>query len=80
MIYSGDLGTPPPQLLPDEQLNRLAIRVQPSENGQQLHPASRINFGNAYTVEHNIEVQDLGVVSPDHQPTLQAYFRESMMR
>jgi hypothetical protein len=40
-----------------------SIRVDSDVPGQELHPASRVNFGKVYTVEHNIKVKPYGVVN-----------------
>ena len=77
MIYHGEFGTEPPELLPGEQLILEAIRVQPSKNGE-LDPAARINFGKQYAVEHNVKVLDLGVVSDEAQHNLRVYFSQAL--
>lgn len=41
---------------------------------QKLDPMSRLNFGKLYTVETNVEVMDVGMVSTSSLPDLLAYF------
>lgn len=67
----------PPNQLPREMLTKYSIRVQPSKD-ETLHPASRINYGKAYAVEHNVKVLDVGMVVEAHRYLLAAYFDAAM--
>jgi hypothetical protein len=66
-----------PSLLPGEQLTKFSIRVQPA-NGEYLEPASRVNYGKAYAVEHNVKVLDVGMVLEDHRYLIKEYFDSAM--
>lgn len=67
----------PPDQLPNEALTKYSIRVQPTKT-EVLHPASRVNYGKAYAVEHNVKVLDIGMVVQNHRYLLSAYFDEAM--
>jgi len=67
IIYTGKI---PPQVLPNEQPGRgerpllpVAIRVDPEDRCDNLHPASRLDFGKVYTIQHNLKVKDFGLVN-----------------
>jgi hypothetical protein len=66
-----------PYLLPGEALTKYSIQVQSTE-GEQLEPASRVNYGKAYVVEHNVKVLDVGMVIPSHQYLIAQYFDAAM--
>jgi hypothetical protein len=67
----------PPNQLPGEQLTKYSIRVERS-GAEELSPASRVNYGKAYAVEHNVKVLDIGIVFPDHRYLLSNYFDLAM--
>lgn len=77
VIYTGQLGTAAPPLLPGEGITKQPIRVEP-HNGQMLEPESRINFGKPYAVEHNVLVVEVGMVASEHLNLLLAYFEDTM--
>jgi hypothetical protein len=61
-------------LLPrEEKITKEAIRVIPSTE-EALHPASRINYGKPYAVEHNVKLFEIGLVAPEHMHILLHYF------
>ncbi|KAF2106876.1 hypothetical protein BDV96DRAFT_606914 [Lophiotrema nucula] len=73
--------TPPPPLEGDD-LTKQPIRVQPSSGYQptpQLDPASRVNYGKSYAVEHNVKVRDIGMVVERQLHLIISYFRDAMM-
>jgi hypothetical protein len=67
-----------PAIFKDEPvLKKTPIAVRMS-GGQRLHPASRINFAKIHTVEQNIKVHDIGIISPTSMPYFTTYFREHL--
>jgi hypothetical protein len=66
-----------PNQLADEQLTKYSIRVEPTAD-QTLDPVSRVNYGKAYAVEHNVKVLDIGMVTKDHRYLLASYFDAAM--
>lgn len=67
IVYTGKT---PPQVFPEEQPGRgehpilpVAIRVDPDNRCDNLHPASRLDFGKVYTVQHNLKVKAFGLVN-----------------
>ncbi|KAH7409824.1 hypothetical protein DE146DRAFT_643101 [Phaeosphaeria sp. MPI-PUGE-AT-0046c] len=79
MVDHGIIHTSPnpPNQLPGEALVKYSIRVQPT-NDENLHPASRVNYGRPYAVEHNVKVLDVGMVVEQHRYLLSAYFYAAM--
>ena len=78
IIYSGKT---PPQPFDDEAPRRGeqgmrpdAIRVNPDDRADQLHPRSRIDYGKVYTIEHNIKVKPYGQVHPGSEAALRHQF------
>lgn len=53
-----------------EQPMRTPIRIDPKNPGDRMEPASRLNYGKMYTVEHNVRVYDFGMVRPEYIATL----------
>jgi ankyrin repeat protein len=55
-----------------------AIRVDPDIPSQQLDPTSRIDFGKAYTIRHDVKVKPFGVVNRISMAALKDSFLGSM--
>ncbi|KAH6865203.1 hypothetical protein BKA58DRAFT_240862 [Alternaria rosae] len=68
----------PPNLLPGEELTKYSIQVRPTE-GEKLESASRVNYGKAYAVEHNVKVLDVGLVIEPHRYLVKQYFDAAML-
>lgn len=66
-----------PNQVVGEQLTKYSIRVEPTKD-EILHPASRVNYGKAYAVEHNVKVLDIGMVTQNHRYLLSQYFDAAM--
>ncbi|CAN9449629.1 unnamed protein product [Alternaria alternata] len=66
-----------PNLLPGEALTKYSIQVQSTE-GELLEPESRVNYGKAYAVEHNVKVLDIGMVLEGHRYLIKQYFDAAM--
>ena len=75
IIYTGPEGSEPPDLLPGEGITKLALRVEPDGSRVKLDPISRINFGKTYTVEHNVKVLSIGIVTEEHLDLLDHYWK-----
>jgi hypothetical protein len=74
IIYT---GPNPPDLIPGESLTKYSIRVEPT--GQEvLEPASRVNYGKAYAVEHNVKVMDIGMIVEGHRYLIGSYYDAAM--
>jgi len=66
-----------PDQLPGESLTKNSIRVEPTAT-ESLEPASRVNYGKPYVVEHNVKVLDIGMVVPGHRYLIESYFESAM--
>jgi hypothetical protein len=55
-----------------------SICVQPTKPFYKFDQMSRINYGKVYTIEHNVKVEDFGMVIQDHHYLLEASFRETL--
>lgn len=73
------VGTPPN--IPPEEIKRgmskLPIAVEPAEEYEKLDPSSRIFFGKVYSIEQNVQVQNVGHVCGKDLMRLQEYFSQA---
>lgn len=67
----------PPDFIHGENFTKYAVRVIPTA-GETLDPRSRVNYGKAYAVEHNVKVLDVGMVQETHRYLIQSYFDSAM--
>jgi hypothetical protein len=67
-----------PNLFPGEYLTKYSIRVEPTGT-EFLEAASRVNYGKAYAVEHNVKVLDIGMVVEGHRYLIEGYFNSAMI-
>lgn len=51
------------------------IKVKPNDRRDRMEPASRVNFGKTYTVEHNVKVYDFGNVDKDSAHRLRSQWK-----
>jgi hypothetical protein len=79
MSDHGIIHTTPeaPDQLPGEQLTKYSIRVEPTDS-ETLAPASRVNYGKTYAVEHNVKVLDIGLVVESHRYMIPTYFYDAL--
>jgi hypothetical protein len=70
-------STPAPNLLPGEYLTKYSIQIIPTAQ-EYLELESRVNYGKAYAVEHNVKVLDVGMVLDTHRYLIQKYFDSAM--
>ena len=66
-----------PDLLPGEKLTKYSVQVQPYKD-ERLEPESRVNYGKAYAVEHNVKLLEVGMVLEGHRYLIQQYFDSAM--
>jgi hypothetical protein len=71
IVYTTDT---PPQPLEGETLDKLAIKVDIPEGGEHLHPTSRVNYSQTYTVQHNVKVKRIGTISGDWMGWVKSYW------
>lgn len=64
-------------MISGEQITKFSVRVDPTGT-EALEPTSRINYGKAYAVEHNVKVLDIGMVVQGHRYLIESYFDSAM--
>jgi len=74
VIHTSSLA---PNLLPGENLTKYSVQVQPFKD-ERLEAASRVNYGKAYAVEHNVKVLEVGMILEGHRYLIQQYFDSAM--
>jgi hypothetical protein len=57
-----DATQPPPLLKGEGPLRAQPIKIIAASNHDTLHPASRLNYARAYTIEHDAEVSFIGEI------------------
>jgi hypothetical protein len=61
-----------PNPLQGEHLTEFSTRVN-LVHGEVLNPESRVNYGKAYAVEHNVKFLKIGMVTANHQYMIEQY-------
>jgi hypothetical protein len=61
-VYTG-AAAPPPRFRSEADILPTAIRIDPFDQDDTLHSASRVNYGKVYNIEHNVKVKPYGVVN-----------------
>lgn len=74
IVYSASQR--PTRLASEVGMTKEALAVE-TVPGQKLDPMSRANFEKVYTVEHNIKVQQVGMVAKQSLPKLKTYWNEA---
>lgn len=74
--YQDKKSTPPPQPFTGENLNKKPIRMV--EAVEALNEASRVNFSQVYTVQHNVKVKKCGKVHDDDLSFVKRYYKDSV--
>ena len=59
-------------------LDKKAIAVEITSEGQKLDPMSRLNYKKIYTVEHNVKVMGVGRVTRGSLAALLGYWRNTL--
>ncbi|KAE9994858.1 hypothetical protein Vi05172_g6194 [Venturia inaequalis] len=78
VAYSTD---EPPALLPGEFISKNAIQIRLSQGatpGVHLKPTSRVNFSRTSTVDHNVKVKKIGVLTETGLAWADSYWRNYM--
>ncbi|MCJ1377600.1 hypothetical protein MMC17_000695 [Xylographa soralifera] len=74
MVYSDN---DPPEKLPREtKMNKPPIHMAPCNPTQKLDRASRVDLGKTYPVEHNVKVQEVGMITKIHLKRLVGYVKD----
>ena len=60
-MYTGSQA--PPSLKNEGMMLTTAIRIDPFNRFDNLHPASRVNYAKTYNIEHNVKVKPYGMVN-----------------
>lgn len=58
-------------------LRRQPLAITVLSPGQKIDKMSRINFSKFHTVEHNVEVRDIGVISDSSMANFYAYLNDA---
>lgn len=77
IIYNTDHAAPAP--LQGEQVDKYVIAVILEGDSEDLHPASKINFSQTYTVQHNVKVKKIGRISKENIEWVKTYWKECMV-
>jgi hypothetical protein len=62
VVYTG-AAAPPARFRNEADILPTAIRIDPFDEDDTLHSASRVNYGKVYNIEHNVKVKPYGVVN-----------------
>lgn len=71
----------PPALLPGESVTKNAIQIKLSQgttDSDHLKPTSRVNFSRTDTVQHNVKVKKIGVLTATGLAWADNYWRNYM--
>jgi hypothetical protein len=52
------------------------IEIEPASATEMMEPASRLRFGKIHSIEWNVKVREIGMVSRKHMSKLLAYYQE----
>ena len=70
------MGTTAPKKLAGEQkMLKDPLRVVPTDSTDRLDSKSRLDFGRAYPIEHNVKIREIGDIHRDDVPKLIDYRR-----
>ncbi|EAW14327.1 uncharacterized protein ACLA_073620 [Aspergillus clavatus NRRL 1] len=68
-------GTRPRYGSHEPRMTKDPLEIEPATPDQKLDPMSRLNFGKVYTVEHNVKVLPVGIISPRSMNDFRGYAR-----
>ncbi|QDS69642.1 hypothetical protein FKW77_009140 [Venturia effusa] len=67
----------PPAPLAGEAFDKYAIKIDDVKDpSEHLHPTSRVNYSQTYTVQHNVRVKRIGTVSKQNMAWAKLYWKE----
>lgn len=72
------IGQRPGLLQGERGITKRAIEVVPARPEIKLNAASRVDFGTVQTVQHNVVVCEVGIVSERSMPYLQEYWNDAI--
>jgi len=68
-----------PTYLPGEWergMKKDPIEIEPTLASETMEPASRLRFGKIHSIEWNVKVRDIGLVSRKHMSRLMRYYKQ----
>ena len=72
-------SVPPARPYPEEKITREPVDVIIEDEEQYISPIARLDCGRIYTVEDNLKVMKVGRVHPASLPTLEQYYKDSVL-
>ena len=72
-------GHLPPHLLRVEKLDKVPFPIIVEERDEYIDPMTRINFGQVFTIQHNLTIARIGRIPDSHLAVLNQYFVESIV-
>jgi hypothetical protein len=66
-------GSMPTRRANEPQMIKEPLEVEPASPGEKLDEISRLNFGKVYTVEHNVKVRPIGMISGSSMAKFRGY-------
>jgi len=64
----------------EKGMHKEPIQIEPAEPGEQMRPASRVRLGKVHSIEWNVKVREIGIVSQGDMSKLVRYHREESDR
>lgn len=68
-------GSVPSPKADEPRMTKEPLEVEPARFNERLDEMSRLNFGKVYTVEHNVKVRNVGMISRTSMATFRGYAR-----
>lgn len=62
----------------EPKMTKQPLAVEPATSDETLHPMSRLHFGKVHTIEHNIKVYAVGLITDTSKVRLIAYARNEL--
>jgi hypothetical protein len=72
--YAGANPEGRPKLHPLEKLNMQPFPIIVEEPDERIDPMTRINFGQVFTIQHNLKIARIGRIPKSHFALLDQYF------
>ncbi|KAH7091468.1 hypothetical protein FB567DRAFT_436283 [Paraphoma chrysanthemicola] len=60
----------------EKGMRKEPIEITPSDPTEQMASASRLRFGKHHSIEWNVKVREIGIVSSRHMSKLMSYYKE----
>jgi hypothetical protein len=68
-------GSVPNPNADEPRMTKEPLEVEPARYDEKLDEMSRLNFGKVYTVEHNVKVHNVGMISRTSMAKFKGYAR-----